>query len=76
MPLEPEALSTLPCLPPLSLPSVDARPGHRRGGGLVSAFPRVLRLARTIADLAAADQIDPANLAEVLQYRPAGGCRE
>ena len=34
------------------------------------AYHRVLKLARTIADLAAADQIAPQHLAEALQYRP------
>jgi magnesium chelatase family protein len=34
------------------------------------AYHRTLRLARTIADLAAADQIGPAHLAESFQYRP------
>ena len=33
-------------------------------------YHRVLKLARTIADLAAAEQIGPAHLAEALQYRP------
>jgi len=34
------------------------------------AYHRVLKLARTIADLAGADQILPVHLAEALQYRP------
>jgi magnesium chelatase family protein len=34
------------------------------------AYHRILKLARTIADLAGAEQIGPAHLAEALQYRP------
>jgi len=34
------------------------------------AYHRILKLARTIADLAAAEQINATHLAEALQYRP------
>jgi len=34
------------------------------------AYHRVLKLARTIADLAGAPDIGPAHLAEAIRYRP------
>ena len=34
------------------------------------AYHRVLKLARTIADLAGSEHIAPQHLAEALQYRP------
>ena len=34
------------------------------------AYHRVLKLARTIADMAGSECIQPAHLAEALQYRP------
>jgi magnesium chelatase family protein len=36
------------------------------------AYHRILKLARTIADLAGAESISPVHLAEALQYRPRG----
>jgi magnesium chelatase family protein len=36
------------------------------------AYHRILKLAKTIADLAGSEQIGPSHLAEALQYRPRG----
>ena len=44
--------------------------GQALGASQAGGFHRVLKLARMIAELAGSESIQPANLAETIQYRP------
>ena len=50
--------------------ALGAEPAMRQMNLSARGYHRVLKLARTIADLAGCDQIEATHLAEALQYRP------
>jgi magnesium chelatase family protein len=48
----------------------DERLGEPSQAIRARAFHRILKLARTIADLAGSERIETAHLAEAIQYQP------